>query len=123
METITIYVAEDGTKFDDERECIDYEDKMLIQKLYDLGMRFYDCDFKQIEKENIVESKDIVYIYIPSEETYNLFDSAVDKYLFDIEIVYTNDGYYYYNPIADYYESLEGKLKHLLYVKKSLEGA
>ena len=123
METITIYVAEDGTKFDDERECIDYEDKMLIQKLYDLGMRFYDCDFKQIEKENIVESKDIVYIYIPSEETYNLFVSAVDKYLFNIEIVYTNDGYYYYNPIADYYESLEGKLKHLLYVKKSLEGA
>ena len=123
METITIYVAEDGTKFDDERECIDYEDKMLIQKLYDLGMRFYDCDFKQIEKENIVESKDIVYIYIPSEEAYNLFDSAVDKYLFDINVIYTNNGYYYYNPTTGDYESLEGKLKHLLYVKNSLEGA
>lgn len=122
METIVTYVAEDGTKFDDERECMDYEDKILIQKLYDLGMRFYDCEFKQIEKENIVKSKDIVYIYIPNEEAYNSFVSAVDKYLFDIEIVYTNDGYYYYNPIADYYESLEGKLKHLLYVKNSLEG-
>lgn len=123
METITIYVAEDGTKFDDERECIDYEDKMLIQKLYDLGMRFYDCEFKQIEKENIVNSKDIVYIYIPSEKAYNLFVSAQDKYLFEINIVYTNNGYYYYDPITEDYESLEGKLKHLLYVKKSLEGA
>lgn len=123
METITIYVAEDGTKFDDERECIDYEDKMLIQKLYDLGMRFYDCEFKQIEKENIVNSKDIVYFYIPNEEAYNSFVSALDKYLFEINIVYTNNGYYYYNPITEDYESLEGKLKHLLYVKKSLEGA
>lgn len=123
METITIYVAEDGTKFDDERECIDYEDKMLIQKVYDSGIRFYDCEFKQIEKENIVNSKDIVYFYIPNEEAYNSFVSALDKYLFEINIVYTNNGYYYYNPITEDYESLEGKLKHLLYVKKSLEGA
>lgn len=123
METITIYVAEDGTKFDDERECMDYEDKILIQKLYDLGMKFYDCEFKQIEKENIVKSKDIAYIYIPSEEAYDSFDSAVDKYLFDINIIYTNNGYYYYNPTTEDYESLEGKLKHLLYVKNSLEGA
>lgn len=123
METITIYVAEDGTKFDDERECIDYEDKILIQKLYDLGMKFYDCEFKQIEKENIIESKDIVYIYIPSEDAYNLFDSAVDKYLFDINIEYISNGYYYYNSTTGGYESLEENLKHLLTIKKSLEGA
>lgn len=123
METITIYVAEDGTKFDDERECIDYEDKMLIQKVYDSGIRFYDYDFKQIEKENIVNSKDIIYIYIPSEEAYYSLVSALDKYLFEINIIYTSNGYYYYNSTTEDYESLEENLKHLLTIKESLERA
>lgn len=123
METIVTYVAEDGTKFDDELECMDYEEKISIQKIYDSGMRFYDYDFKQIEKENIVNSKDIVYIYIPSEDAYNSFDSAVNKYLFDINIEYISNGYYYYNSTTGDYESLEKNLKHLLTIKKSLEGA
>lgn len=123
METITIYVAEDGTKFDDERECIDYEDKMSIQKIYDSGMRFYDYKFKQIEKENIINSKDIVYIYIPSEEAYYLLVSALDKYLFEINITYISNGYYYYNSTTEDYESLEENLKHLLTIKESLERA
>lgn len=123
METITIYVAEDGTKFDDERDCIDYEDKMLIQKVYDSGIRFYDYDFKQIEKENIVNSKDIVYLYIPSEEAYYSLVSALDKYLFEINIIYTSNGYYYYNSTTEDYESLEENLKHLLTIKESLERA
>lgn len=123
METITIYVAEDGTKFDDERECMDYEDKMLIQKVYDSGIRFYDYDFKQIEKENIVNSKDIVYLYIPSEEAYYSLVSALDKYLFEINIIYTSNGYYYYNSTTEDYESLEENLKHLLTIKESLERA
>lgn len=123
METITIYVAEDGTKFDDERECIDYEDKMFIQKIYDSGIRFYDYDFKQIEKENIVNSKDIVYIYIPNEEAYYSLVSALDKYLFDINIIYVNNGYYYYNSTTEDYESLEENLKYLLTIKESLERA
>lgn len=123
MKTIITYIAEDGTKFDDARACIDYEEKIPIQKLYDSGARFYNSEFKQIEKENIADSKEIAYIYIPNDEIYYSVISELEKYLPDITIIYTNSGYYYYNPVAKYYESLEGKLKHLLYIKKSLEGA
>lgn len=123
METITIYVAEDGTKFDDERECIDYEDKMLIQKVYDSGIRFYDYEFKQIKQANFNKSKYIVYIYIPNKKACNLLISASDKYLLDINITYINNGYYYYNPVTEDYESLEENIKHLLDIKKSLKEA
>lgn len=123
METITIYVAEDGTKFNDERECIDYEDKMLIQKVYDSGIRFYDYEFKRIGKVNFNKSKYIVYIYIPNKKACDLLISASDKYLLDINITYTNNGYYYYNPVTEDYESLEENIKHLLDIKKSLKEA
>ena len=123
METIITYVAKDGTKFNDKYECMDYEEEISIQQIYDSGMRFYNSEFKPIEKENILDSNNIAYIYIPNEEIYYSLVPVLKQYLYGISIVYTNNGYYYYNPVTEDYESLEGKLKHLLNVKKSLEGA
>lgn len=123
MKTIVIYVAEDGTKFDDEHECMSYEEKISIQKIYDSGIRFYDYDFKRIEKENIIDTKNIAYIYIPNEEIYNSLILILDLYLYDISIAYTDNGYYYYNSITGDYESLEEKIKYFSSIKESLERA
>lgn len=123
MKTMVTYVAEDGTKFDDEHDCMDYEEKISIQKIYDSGIRFYDYDFKQIKKENIMDTKNIAYIYIPSDEIYYSLFPILELYLYDISIAYTDNGYYYYNSVTHDYESLEENIKHLLSIKESLERA
>lgn len=123
MKTIVTYVAEDGTKFDDEHKCMDYEEKISIQKIYDSGIRFYDYDFKRIEKENIIDTKNIAYIYIPNEEIYNSLILILDLYLYDISIAYTDNGYYYYNSVTGNYESLEEKIKYFSSIRESLERA
>lgn len=123
MKTIVTYVAEDGAKFDDEHKRIDYEEKISIQKIYNSGIRFYDYDFKRIEEENTIDTKNIAYIYIPNEETYNSLILILDLYLYDINIAYTGNGYYYYNSVTHDYESLEEKIKYFSSIKESLERA
>lgn len=66
MREITYYEADDGTRFDNERECLIYESKTLRS-----GVRLYNDDLKPLEWE---DGDEFIYVNVINEnalETHN----------------------------------------------------
>lgn len=75
MKTITkmvtreeeFYVARDGKEFDDEGECLNYENELNIKSI-----EAYDKDFNRINFESAT------YVVIHSDEEVNFIDEVCD---------------------------------------------
>jgi hypothetical protein len=55
MQEVIKYVADDGTEFEDEDECLDYERKTLLADFSNKGLRAFDCNKKELPVENYTE--------------------------------------------------------------------
>lgn len=55
MQEVIKYVADDGTEFEDEDECLDYERKTLLVNFSYRGLRAFDCNKKELPVENYTE--------------------------------------------------------------------
>lgn len=55
MQEVIKYVADDGTEFDDEAECLDYEKGMLLAIFSHRGLRAFDGNKKELPVENYTE--------------------------------------------------------------------
>lgn len=71
MEIKTTYVADDGTEFDTEKECYEYEHR--YDNIVSSGVVFFDS------KHNRMPTDDIIYcaekclgLYVPTEESAKL---------------------------------------------------
>ena len=85
MKEIRYWEAEDGTKFEYEDECQEYEEKQLFIKMLEI-IPCYDALFVRVTGESVEQASydidDICYILIPDNaddsffETLRDFDSA-----------------------------------------------
>ena len=85
METIITYKTNDGTIFDNERECYDYEQQLKYNSIKD-KVKFLDSNFKPITDINDLDS---IYYFI-------IYDSTVFDFL---EEWLSDNGFY--NPIIN----------------------
>ena len=65
MKTVIYYVADDGTKFDDEYECAQYERKKLLEEHKD-EFQFFSYRKNLIPIEEAI-TEDVMYIVIKAE--------------------------------------------------------
>lgn len=97
MKEITIYIADDGTTFDNYTECCHYECECEFNKIGTDGIQFYD-ENGDILNMNFNNAEDIYnltyYINVTSENGIKILESLTDYYgfCFDIESV----GFYIY---------------------------
>lgn len=70
MQEVIKYIAEDGTEFEDEDECLDYEKGMLLTDFSNRGLRAFGCNKNELSVENYknIESllDDSWFIIIPN---------------------------------------------------------
>ena len=55
MQEVIKYVADDGTEFEDEAECFDYERGMLLTNFSNRGLRAFDGNKRELPVENYTE--------------------------------------------------------------------
>jgi len=76
MKEITIYVADDGTQFEDEFECREYE---LGLSLHDSGLTFYDENGEPVENaEVILDAETIFGLEIEDEKSLEILKNLND---------------------------------------------
>lgn len=136
METIhTItYVAFDGTKFTDKKNCENYEKDCLSKMLNDMGISFSDenncedyeddCIFKILNDAGIkffgknfipctdaTESVDAEYIYFPeNEKAYDLYVKYFDSDVVPSFVDFSGKGLYYYDNNSYTYQLIRNKI-------------
>ena len=95
MEIITSYVAEDGTKFDSEQKCRDYESLYLYDNLFkNKIILLWDEDF-----EPTIDYKNSQYMYVPDLKAKDKFNAWCKSKGF-YNLLDKSGAYYYYNPRA-----------------------
>lgn len=101
MTEITKYIADDGTEFEDEDECLDYERTTSMKKIQ--GVKFFFENGKEVTDYSSLE--DLLdrsyFIKITNEDDFNKFE----------ELLYDELGCSYW---ADGWNSLKGE-KGLFY--------
>ena len=69
MKEIIIYLADDGTVFNDEFDCQEYELGLLIEK-YKKSLRFYEFDKTRIVNDKtILDGDTVFFIDVADEES------------------------------------------------------
>ena len=63
MKTIIYYLADDGTRFDDEYKCRDYERAEHLKKYSD-HFSFYDKNRKEINFNDEFDGEDVFYVKV-----------------------------------------------------------
>jgi len=90
MKEVRFWEAEDGTQFDDEYDCQEYEHKVRFARLLEI-VPCYNGIFARMTGENEdSDESDISYILIPDKITTD-FDDALrelDEYFFEGQLPY-----------------------------------
>lgn len=55
MQEVIKYVADDGTEFEDEAKCFDYERGMLLTDFSNRGLKAFDGNKRELPVENYTE--------------------------------------------------------------------
>lgn len=80
MKKITIYIADDGTEFNNKYDCENYEFKIKVLPVLK-NCRAYNKDFTPILiSDNFEFARDMFYIYIDSENAFNVISDISEKY-------------------------------------------
>lgn len=93
MKKVCYYVAEDGKKFENMYECIDYERQKMLEEIRDEFV-FLDCHKKPIAIED-ARARDVDYIIIKTDQAAEVIGKMFDS-----------DGCY--NPFNEVYENCIG---------------
>ena len=121
MKTIITYIAEDGTPFENERECYDYEQKMKFDKIKTM-FTWLDSNFKPLAKDGNVGDA-FNYIIVYDEKAFEILNEWF-KYngFYNFEI--TETGIYYWDDDIEQFLHLDSEIEKLNKLKESiLKGA
>jgi hypothetical protein len=80
MRIVSTYIADDGTRFTTEEECLEYEKKELpFTSLKDVLL--FDGEGVEIKKKNFfVDMEQFLYIYIGSEDSLKIIKEINEDY-------------------------------------------
>ncbi len=71
MEIRTTYVADDGTEFDTEKECYEYEHR--YDDIVESGVVFFDSKHNRMSSNDIIDCAErCLGLYVPTEESAKL---------------------------------------------------
>ena len=126
MEVITKYVAEDGTEFEFEDECLDYELKGKIRDIY--GFTAYDCNGKEIKPEEyrdldcfVSEARYIKVTDIKGWDAFSDLCEEQDVYFYDGMDDFYEKGLYYFDDDHDYWLSWEHEYEKLRAIRRKMD--
>lgn len=95
MKTVCYYVADDGTKFDEERDCFNYEFEQKMKGIVGKDLRLFDEKHKEITKYTYDSVYDAFAIQVLTVEGAKFFAMWADDYgtttPFDAQDVDTQD--------------------------------
>ena len=70
MQEVIKYVADDGTEFEDEADCFDYERKMLFADFFNRGLKTFDSNKQELSIEDYTKVDSLLddswFIIIPN---------------------------------------------------------
>ena len=129
MQEVIKYVADDGTEFEDEAECFDYERKILLTNFSNRGLKVYDYDKRELPIENYQRIEDFFddswFIIIPNEVKDELAEIIRDNYQFD-PFLYCildskdDENFFYWDEDADLWKNYKYELATLLELGQGL---
>ena len=93
-----IYKANDGTLFDDERECENYENALECEKLKD---SLFWWNHRQEPIPVSVNADELYYFYIKSEEAVDYMEEVFRDYGWSAYDELKVGGMYYWNDIEE----------------------
>lgn len=116
MKEVVNYIADDGTIFEDEDECRDYERKIAMKSYYGFKVFNYECEEIEPDPDTF---DDIYYILTEKDNNFNCF---LDKCNEDYDVPYSlrdlikenNGGHIHYDEWEDRFVSLEDKIKEYI---------
>lgn len=111
MKTVNIiyYVAEDGTKFTNQKNCEDYENNCVFNRLKEAGIKFFDKNF--IPCADVIEAVEAQYIYFPENvKAYDLYAKYYDSNVVPIFVDFAGKGLYYYDDNSCSYQLIRNKV-------------
>jgi hypothetical protein len=121
MTTKTIYVANDGTEFENEKECFDYEHQ--FDGIINSDVKFWDLQRNPLDKADIRNCLEICCVmYIPNQETAKIVNDAFNY--FGIETPWSETvsdfdiGYFYYE---NYWVNIDKEIASLNEIINSLK--
>lgn len=126
MEVITKYLANDGTEFEFEDECLDYELKGKIRDIY--GFTAYDCNGKEIKPEEyrdldcfVSEARYIKVTDIKGWDAFSDLCEEQDVYFYDGMDDFYEKGLYYFDDDHDYWLSWEHEYEKLRAIRRKMD--
>ena len=126
MTEITKYVADDGTEFDFEDECLEYELKGKIRDIY--GFTVYDCNGKEIKPEDYRDLDCFVgearYIKITNIKGWDEFSDLCeenDVYFYDGMDDFCEKGLYYFDDDHDYWLNWDAEYEKLRTIRRKMD--
>lgn len=122
MKTIITYIAEDGTPFENERECYEYEQKMKFDKIQNM-FTWLNYKFEPMPTTADISADSIEYIIVNDERAFEaLNDWFMDNGFYNFEI--TETGIYYWDNDIEQFLHLDTEIEKLNKLKESiLKGA
>lgn len=121
MKEKVIYISESGKIFENKEDCIKEDYEYYITKLYELNTIFFDVNYKQIQKEILMQNEELCqYIYISNLEAINIIQEMCSQN--EDTIIFVDDadciGLYEYDLYSAKYVSAMEKIE---YAKKLME--
>lgn len=94
MKIKEVFIADDGTEFDDEDECLAHEERSKIEFLKRNGVRVFDCDFN--EPQN---AEEIVFFHVfnATEENYRAVKDFFEYWGCEFNVDVWKSGTYKYS--------------------------
>ena len=128
MERKVSFIANDGTSFTSEKECIDYENSLKAKVLLE-ELKIYNAEGKEIDltKINCKSLYQMQYIVIRSEEAYRFLKQVISGLhgfrIPSYEIVQKKNyvcSFYFDNDICEWI-NIEDTIDKLIVLKKQLK--
>jgi len=118
-----IYVADDGTEFEDEDECFDYERAIKFGDV-EKDITFWDRYFRKLNIENPDLADDAVYVKVDTEKAYDWFNNYLreEEYITLADCVTPRPkltGLYFYDTNNDVWKQLEGEFYELYWIAEN----
>ena len=110
-----VFIADDGTSFDSEEECKDYELNLERDEI-GADLRFFDMDGEEIRADALTSFDEASFVYVATDDAFDFFLGLADnRYWCDIPDVRgllewdgNNDAFIF---VEDTISKLETKLK------------
>lgn len=126
MKEKIIYISESGKVFENKEDCIKEDYNYYITKLYELNTIFFDEEYKQIQKETLMQNEELCqYIYIPNQEAIDIIKEMSHQNEDTIILIDDTNywGLYEYDFYSKKYVSLAEKIEYVKKLIKMIEFA